>query len=337
MQVGLTLSVMRQTLLHFNKVPLPISALLCKKPEATIFYLHKSSETQQDQMWSKAPSSTWHTVNIHAAPLKSSLHPPHLMPRQLPGHCSALPTAGQGSLEQASAHTRPSALHKSKWEIKALQWWKLVQWFLPSETFKFFYKRSQVWWRKAGGFLHTEMLMLLGPVTLPSHCSTSKAQAPSTVCTSNPANTKWALSVSTNGAAAISSQLPHSSRPSQKQVSCLLLFLWNVLTSLRNESHFRPYFHLSIVFPLSYKGTIKPVVAGMGDHKIQHKDKQLALKLNGAGQHWLAGGINSALTIAGSWLSWAQLNFLWSKISSVNFLSIWLSLGVLLKQTYDSL
>lgn len=45
-QVELTLSVMRQTLLHFNKVPLPISALLCKKPEARIFYLYKSNEIQ---------------------------------------------------------------------------------------------------------------------------------------------------------------------------------------------------------------------------------------------------------------------------------------------------
>lgn len=104
MQVGLTLSVMRQTLLHFNKVPLPISALLCKKPEATIFYLYKSNETQRDQMRSKAPPSTWHTENIHTAPLKSSLHPIH-MPRQMPGQCPALPATGQGSLEQETAHT----------------------------------------------------------------------------------------------------------------------------------------------------------------------------------------------------------------------------------------
>lgn len=36
----------------------------------------------------------------------------------------------------------------------------------------------------------------------------------------------------------------------------------------------------------------------MGDHKVQHWDKKLALKLNGADQNWMAGGINSALTIA---------------------------------------
>lgn len=118
----------------------------------------------------------------------------------------------------------------------------------PSEAFKFLCKTSQVWGRKAGGFLHTQMLMLVGLVTFPSHCSTSKAWAPWSVCTSNPADPEWALSISMNRAAGISwisSQLPHSSRPSQKQVSCLLLFLWNVLLNHLTQE----WFTIQVLFP----------------------------------------------------------------------------------------
>lgn len=144
----------------------------------------------------------------------------------------------------------PSALHISKWEIKALPWWKLIHWFLPPVKHLNFYIRhhKSEEGRKAGGFLHTQMLMLVGPVTFPSHCSTSKAWAPWSVCTSNPADPEWALSISMNRAAGISgisSQLPHSSRPSQKQVSCLLLFLWNVLLTYLTQE----WFTIQVLFP----------------------------------------------------------------------------------------
>lgn len=250
MQVGLTLSVMRQTLLHFNKVPLPISALLCKKPEATIFYLYKSNETQRDQMWPKAPSSTWHTLNTHTAPLKSSLHPTHPMPRQLPGHCPALPAAGQGSLEQETAHTHvPISPADFKMGNQGTAVIKISSVVPPSEVFNFFHKTSQTWGRKTGGFLHTQVLMLQGPVTLPSHCSPSKAGAPWRVCTSNPANPEWAPSVLINGAAGISSLLYTSSDtgelPSLVSLKCA-----------SNSPHSRMSHTLGLISTLCTKGQL---------------------------------------------------------------------------------
>ena len=117
-QVGLTLSVIRQTVLHFNKVPLPISALLCKNLMQRFCYLYECNETQWDQTRSKALSSSRHRALVHAAPWRSSFLPTPCTqagPRALPQ-----PTAGQSSLEQASTAVQPCT-PISKWEIKPLQ------------------------------------------------------------------------------------------------------------------------------------------------------------------------------------------------------------------------
>lgn len=157
MQVGLTLSVIRQTVLHFNKVPLPISALLCKNLMQWFCYLYKCKETQRDRTWSKAPSGSWHTVHIHATPSRSSLHPTHLAPRRLPGHCPS-PASSWAVQPGTSKHTHGrSALHTYfKVGSQAISTTGIrVQWFLPSEMFKFSHLPSLGWCSEAGWFLHT--------------------------------------------------------------------------------------------------------------------------------------------------------------------------------------
>lgn len=151
MQVGLTLSVIKQAVLHFNKVLLPISALLCKNLMPWFSCLYKCNETQQKQTWSKAQGA--YSGNTSKKQLTTHTLCTKAAARAVPQPCQQLGSTAQNK----QAHMQPFSPAHLFQSGKSSHFYigKKSSLISPSETLKCFHFPSQSWCSEAGWFLRT--------------------------------------------------------------------------------------------------------------------------------------------------------------------------------------